>query len=294
MDNNSIDIKDKIVSEQTHGTDDITCGGSLESPIHRLSKKIEKSIFNNLSLSTPTEEDRNFIYRDENDNVMVVDKTPGEAKYVWRKISDINEYISGGEYLFVYETNGSVFDGSNVLDSNGNFITVTIENNEIVYNETTGDKFFTIKDIDGGGVSILSNNGKYIGRTSNDNGMNISDTTVYTNTISFDGNGNVVITSSAGPKLQMNSNGQRFRYFKSVQKVISLYKKTNVSVPDVYKWKTLVSNDDIDVITEEELHEMLIPQCIEGNLMGECCHDGDSCDTTQHWCDDRGYRHECN
>ena len=60
--NSSIDIKDKIVSEQSHSTNDVTCGGSLENPTHKLSKKIEKSIFPGLSLSNPTEEDRNFIF----------------------------------------------------------------------------------------------------------------------------------------------------------------------------------------------------------------------------------------
>lgn len=262
--NSSIDIKDKIVSEQSHSTNDVTCGGSLENPTHKLSKKIEKSIFPGLSLSNPTEEDRNFIFRDENDNVMVVDKTPGEKRYVWRKITSLDEYVSGEEYLIVNEEAGLVFDGSDVTDSDGNFISVDIENNEIEYDYLTSNIFFYISVIDGG-VSILSQSGYYIGRIQNSNGMNISQDTIYLNTISFDENGNVVITSSGGPKLQMNNNYLRFRYFKSTQKPIALYKKTEISVPDEYKWKTLVSNDDIDVITEEELDEILIPQCIPGN-----------------------------
>lgn len=265
--NSSIDVKDKVVSQQTHGTDDITCGGSLESPIHRLSKKIEKSIFNGLSLSNPTEEDRNFIFRDENDNVMVVDKTPGESRYVWRKITSIDEYVSGEEYLFVREASNIAFDGSlDTLDVDGNVISVTIEDNEIPFDKATSDAAFIISNIDGG-VSIQSKSGLYIGRTANSNGMNTNADTPFVNTIDFDENGNVIITSSAGPKLQKNSGGNRFRYFKSNQHLIQLYKKTEVSVPDEYKWKTLVSNDDIDVITEEELDEMLQPQCIEGNKM---------------------------
>lgn len=265
--NSSIDIKSKIVSKQTHATDDVTCGGLLESPTHRLSKKIEKSIFNALSLSNPTEEDRNFIYRDENDNVMVVDKTQGEKRFVWRKITNINEYVSGEEYLFVRETSNIAFDGSlDTLDVDGNIISVVIEDNEISFDEVTNNASFTITDIDGG-VSIFSKSGYYIGRTQNSNGMNSSQETVYLNTIDFDDDGNVIITSSGGPKLQKNGGGNRFRYFKSAQQPIQLYKKTEISVPDTYTWKTLVSNDDIDVITEEELDEILVPQCIEGNKM---------------------------
>lgn len=265
--NSSIDIKDKVVSQQSHATNDVTCGGSLESPTHRLSKKIEKSIFNSLSLSNPTEEDRNFIFRDENDNVMVVDKTPGESRYVWRKITTINEYVSGEEYLFVREVSNIAFDGSlDTLDVDGNVISVEIENNEIPFDEVTSDAAFTLSDIDGG-ISILSKSGYYIGRTSNSNGMNTNTETPFVNTIGFDEDGNVIITSSAGPKLQKNSGGNRFRYFKSSQHLIQLYKKTEISTPDEYKWKTLVSNDDIDVITEEELDEMLVPQCNPGNLI---------------------------
>lgn len=265
--NSSIDIKDKIISEQSHSTNDVTCGGSLENPTHKLSKKIEKSIFPGLSLSNPTEEDRNFIFRDENDNVMVVDKTPGESIYVWRKVTDINEYVSGEEYLFVREASNIAFDGSlDTLDVDGNIISVVIEDNEIPFDEATSDAAFIISNIDGG-VSVLSKSGYYIGRTSNSNGMNTSTETPFVNTIDFDENGNVIVTSSAGPKLQKNSGGNRFRYFKSNQHPIQLYKKTEVSTPDEYKWKTLVSNDDIDVITEEELDEILVPQCIEGNKM---------------------------
>lgn len=265
--NSSIDVKSKIVSKQTHATDDVTCGGSLESPTHRLSKKIEKSIFNALSLSNPTEEDRNFIYRDENDNVMVVDKTQGEKRFVWRKITNINEYVSGEEYLFVYENGSFIFDGSlDTLDADNNIISVVIEDNEISFDEVTNDTSFTITDVDGG-VSVFSKSGYYIGRMSNSNGMDTSMETSFVNTIEFDENGNVIITSSAGPKLQKNSGGNRFRYFKSTQQPIQLYKKTEISVPDTYTWKTLVSNDDIDVITEEELDEILVPQCIEGNKM---------------------------
>ena len=134
----------------------------------------------------------------------------------------------------------------------------------IPYTDDNKNSFFIIDEIDGG-VSIQSQSGLYIGRTQNSNGMNTG-ITPFVNTIAFNG-GNAIITSSAGPTLQKNSGGNRFRYFKSAQKPIQLYKKVDEQGEDVYTWKTLVSNDDIDVITEEELDDMLVPQCIEGNKM---------------------------
>lgn len=277
--NSSIDVKDKVVSQQTHGTDDITCGGSLENPTHKLSKKIEKSIFPGLSLSNPTEEERDFIYRDEDDNIMVVDKIKGSSQFVWKRVYTLDDLESGGEYLFAYFTEadgneyGVAFDGSlETLDVDGNVIEVyrywnpEIGDDIIDYNETNKNSYFIIEQIDVDNYSIRSASGLYIGRTQNSNGMNISDSTPFANTITKAGS-IIIITSSAGPRLQKNRSSNRFRYFKSNQGPIYIFKKTEISTPDVYTWKTLVSNDDIDVITEEELDEILVPQCIEGNKM---------------------------
>ena len=279
MSQDNIDIKDKIVSNQTHGMNDITCGGSLENPKHKLSKKIEKSIFNALSLTTPTEEERDFIYRDENNNVMVVDKTNGVSVDVWKEVTGATS-LADGDYLIVCDESSVVFDGSlTSLDVVSNLVNVEIVDSEeygkyILDSDDINNKYFTIGD---NLTSLKSQSGYYIGQTTNGNGLKTSDTTPYVNTIEYaEGTININIISS-GAYLRYNpSSGQtRFRYFKSSsyssQKAIQLYKRGVIQGNDEYTWKTLVSNDDIDIITDEELDEMLVPKCNSGNLKEECC-----------------------
>ena len=132
-----------------------------------------------------------------------------------------------GDYLIVYEDGNVAFDGSLTnLDSTPNTINVSISNGEILATENVNKSKFTIAK-SGTAYTIQSASGYYIGRTATSNGLNSNNSTEYTNTISFSSN-NVVITSSGGPILQYNSdsNQLKFRYFKSTQKPIALYKYT--------------------------------------------------------------------
>ena len=142
-----------------------------------------------------------------------------------------------GEYLIVYETGNKAFNGALTdLDDTPNTISVTISNNTIEANATTNAAKFTIATMSGG-YSIKAESGKYIGITSNSNGLTSSDSPL-SNTISYN-NGDVDIVSSGGAYLRYNaaSNQQKFRYFKSStysnQKAIQLYKKTegSTSIP---------------------------------------------------------------
>lgn len=156
----------------------------------------------------------------------------------WPIILDGNAFVkvtstddlTDGYYLIVYEGDKShksvAFDGSlETLDAAFNTIDVTIAEKLIVANSTTNAAVFTIE-----GGTLKSASEKYIGRTSNSNGMNESVSTEYENTFSIDEDGNAVITSSAGPTLRFNygSNDLRFRYYKTSQQPIALYKLTTV------------------------------------------------------------------
>ena len=141
-----------------------------------------------------------------------------------------------GEYLIVYEGGNLAFNGGlTTLDATGNTISVTINSNSIEANETTNAAKFTIAPISGG-YSIQSASGYYIGQTSDANGLKSSQTTTYTNTITYS-NGNVNIVSSGAYLRYNNQTDQaRFRYFKSStytnQKAIQLYKKSEpTSIP---------------------------------------------------------------
>ena len=107
------------------------------------------------------------------------------------------------------------------LDAVSNTQPVTITDHTIT---TSQPIYFTYNKTAG---TLKSASGYYIGRTANSNGMNTSQTELYTNTISIDNSGNANITSSGGPNFRYNkTSGQtRFRYFTSAQQAIQLYKK---------------------------------------------------------------------
>ena len=135
-----------------------------------------------------------------------------------------------GEYLIVYEGGSLAFNGGlTALDAIGNSISVSISNNTIVADETTNAAKFTIAAIDGG-YSIQSASGYYIGQPSNTNGLNSSQTTVYSNSISFNNNNVDIISGGAYLRYNEQTGQARFRYYKSStytsQKAIQLYKKS--------------------------------------------------------------------
>ena len=136
--------------------------------------------------------------------------------------------LTSGQYLIVYAKVSVAFDGSlETLDAASNTIEVILNDDEIDITSETAAAEFTI-DITAG--TIKSASGYYIGQTSDANGLASSTTTAYTNTISFDEDGNANIVSG-GAYLRYNiaSNQTRFRYYKSSsytnQKAIQLYKK---------------------------------------------------------------------
>lgn len=136
--------------------------------------------------------------------------------------------ITDGQYLIVYESGNVAFDGSrSTLDAASNTIAITISSSAI-----TGDYEANEFSIDASKGTIKSTSGYYIGQTANNNGMNTSTSTAYTNTLSIS-DGNFSVLSSGGAYLRYNSNSDqaRFRYFKSSsytsQKAIQLYKKAS-------------------------------------------------------------------
>lgn len=77
--------------------------------------------------------------------------------------------------------------------------------------------------------TIKSKSGYYIGQDSDANGLVSSKTTSYTNTFTFNDNGEVdIISGGAYLRFNSSSNNLRFRYYKSStytsQKAVSLYK----------------------------------------------------------------------
>lgn len=134
-----------------------------------------------------------------------------------------------GDYLIVCESGNVAFNGGlTTLDAVSNTIGVNIDDGVITSDSSTDAAKFTIAK-SGDNYTIKSASGKYIGQTSNANGLLSNDSTAYTNSLSLSGE-DVNIISSGGAYLRYNpSSGQtRFRYYKSssytAQQAIQLYK----------------------------------------------------------------------
>lgn len=192
-----------------------------------------------ITVYCPAQEVNSKYYVAKTTFTVTVTEAPRERTYA--KVTSTDEIEDGKKYLIVYENGGVAFDGSReTLDASGNIMSVTINDNKITTDENI---YFKINNTAG---TILSASGRYIGRTSDSNGLNESTSTAYTNTISIS-NGNVSIIGSGGASLKFNdaSNQNRFRYYASGQKDIQLYKeianevtiyvKSDVA-PYVYTW----------------------------------------------------------
>lgn len=133
-----------------------------------------------------------------------------------------------GTYLIVYETGNVAFDGSLAnLDAAKNTVAITISENKIKATDALMKSVFTIESSSAGNYAIKAANGSYIGRTANSNGLS-SGKAKMDHTLSFEKNV-LKIESTSGPALKYNSNSDqlRFRYYKSSQKDIQLYKLAN-------------------------------------------------------------------
>lgn len=151
--------------------------------------------------------------------------TTGDGKYV--KVTSTAD-LEDGDYLIVYEDEDSpvAFNGAltgSTLNSSGNYIDdVVINNNTIQSNSEVDAAIFIYSSATG---TFLSASGYYIGRTTTSNGMEYSEETAFTHTVSIDENGNAVIQGSGGPYLRYNTSFG-FRYYGSGQQPIALYKKS--------------------------------------------------------------------
>ena len=135
-----------------------------------------------------------------------------------------------GDYLIVYEAGNVAFDGSlTTLDDVSNTVAVTISEGAIAATEALNAAKFTIAKVDGG-YSLQAASGKFIGITSNSNGLKAADAVGnYTHDLSIDESGNAVIKANfegSTMTLRYNkaSNQARFRYYKSGQEPVALYK----------------------------------------------------------------------
>lgn len=181
--------------------------------------------------------------------------------------------LESGEYLIVYEDGNVAFDGGlGTLDASNNTIDVTIdENNVIAITDAVDAAAFTI-DVAAG--TIKSASGKYIGVSSNSNGLKQSeDASTYTNSFSIDEDGNAVISAvfsgSNNMSLRYNkaSNQTRFRYYSSGQESIALYKRTSLTAKfNASGYATYCSEYPLDFSTAEDYSAWQV-KGVDGNAI---------------------------
>ena len=151
--------------------------------------------------------------------------TPSGTTY--RKVT-ATEDITDGEYLIVYEGDAThdayAFNGSLAdVDQAKKGVAVTINEDVIAGTAAIDAAIFTI-DVTAG--TLQSASGLYIGKETYANGLDQSETTQYVNTFAIT-EGEAVITGAGNCTLRYNyaSDNLRFRYYKSGQQAIQLYKK---------------------------------------------------------------------
>ena len=167
----------------------------------------------------------------------IVPAVAGEGAFV--KVTSGAD-LTNGTYLIVYEGDAShdavAFDGSlSTLDAAYNGIKVNIVNDKIESSAATVAATFEIKPANG---TIQSKSGYYIYQSSYGNGLTSTDdpTKALDNTFEIDDDGNAVITvTTTGGSLTLRynyaENQLRFRYYKSGQQSIALYKYVAEETP---------------------------------------------------------------
>ena len=179
--------------------------------------------------------------------------------------------ITDGAYLIVYEGNDShdavAFNGSlETLDAVNNGLAVTIAENKIAATEALLAAVFTLDKTAG---TLKSASGLYIGKTANANGLDAKADTEYTNTFAIDEDGNAVITASGNCTLRYNyaSDQLRFRYYKSGQQAVALYKLVKEQGPATALTNTAVETKAVKTLRNGIL--VIEKAGVRYNVMGQ-------------------------
>ena len=155
----------------------------------------------------------------------------------YQKVTSTGDITTDGRYLIVYETGNLAFNGGlTTLDATDNYITVATITDSKITPATAAARTahaaaeFTI-GVSNSDYYLKSASNKYINHNGWSNGLGAYDAITVVHSISIDGSGNFVVegTGKSGESyvtLRYNkaSDQKRFRFFKSGQEAIQLYK----------------------------------------------------------------------
>ena len=119
----------------------------------------------------------------------------------------VDTITSGKQYLLVY--NGLAFDSANAAD---NVVAVSVTDNDGVISADAGLAVTITSSATAGKFNVLCSNGKYIGRSANSNGMDLSDSAID---VTIEASGTAYqIKGEGGRCLGCNTgNGNKWRFF---------------------------------------------------------------------------------
>lgn len=152
------------------------------------------------------------------------------AEKYYVKVTSASD-LTDGAYLIVYEEGALAFNGGlSSLDATKNTIAVEINDAEILSTETVDAARFVItKDEDY--YFIQAGNGSYIGRSTNSNGMDISNIGLANSITITDEDALIATAAKMHLRYNKTSGQERFRYFKDnatsgepTQEPVALYK----------------------------------------------------------------------
>ena len=153
-----------------------------------------------------------------------------------------------GTYLFAYVNgaNAYVYNGTDSGAKNG--VSAAISNNAITFGNGMAEIEIASME-DGYSLKVIggTNNGKYLsGGTSNGTTFG---TTAVANSLSMNTDGTVKINNNTTTSFQFNSasDQQRFRYFKSAQKGVKLFKKQTTPSTD----PAINADDEVNLAYDE-------------------------------------------
>ena len=156
------------------------------------------------------------------------------AKADYQKVTATAD-ITTGDYLIVYEEGNLAFNGAlETLDAVSNSVAVTINEGMIASTAEIDAATFKV-DVENG--TLKSASGKYVYHKTYANGLSVSDEAPsFLNAFSIDDDGNAVIavTLEGGTvtmRFNKADNQMRFRYYKTGQQPVALYKKVSSSDP---------------------------------------------------------------
>ena len=148
--------------------------------------------------------------------------------YDFAKVTeDLDDWT--GTYLIVYEPDKIALDASlQNIDKANNFQNVVITDGTITIDDIDYTQYAVTVTKSGDRYLMQGTSELYIGRTSSSNGLEASASPTLTNTFAVNGT-DVDICSNAGTYLRYNTSASRFRYYRSGQDAIQLYRQ--VSAP---------------------------------------------------------------